>query len=37
MRHAIAVASAVQPSEIRVLDGEGAVTETREFRAVPSR
>jgi hypothetical protein len=37
MRHAIAVASAAKPSEIRVLDGEGAVTETREFRAAPSR
>jgi hypothetical protein len=32
MRYAIAVASAAAPGEIRVLDGEGAITETRAFR-----
>jgi hypothetical protein len=33
MRHALQLARSAAPSELRVLDGRGAVTESREFPA----
>jgi Uncharacterized protein conserved in bacteria (DUF2188) len=37
MRHALQLAKSAAPSELRVLDGRGAVTESRDFGARSSR